>query len=127
MSFLGGDGVHVTPSTRDGGIDVRCEGFVAQVKHQAAPVSPSPVHQIFGVGISLHASALFFSTSGYSGAATGFANDAGVALFVMDAASGTLAPKSIPAQHALQSGLRGSAPLNDRLGALRPERSDPPA
>lgn len=106
IAFLGAERVRVSQATRDGGVDVRAVGFVAQVKLQTAPVSPASVQQIFGIAQHERCTALFFAgPSGYSAASVDFARTAGVALFIYDAASASLRGASPRADRALSHGL----------------------
>lgn len=110
MAFLGARKVVVSQATRDGGIDVHADGFVAQVKWQANPVSPGPLHQIFGVGqasASRPAKALFFASAsaGYSKEARKFADQVGMALFTLSEDGGTLSAVNETGERARQAGL----------------------
>jgi len=69
-----------TPPGADGGIDVQGTGVVAQVKHHAHPVGGPDVQRLRGAAHGL-AHAVFYSLSGYTAAATVFADRADVALF----------------------------------------------
>lgn len=105
MTNLGAKNVRVTPATRDGGLDVVADGFVAEVKHHADKVAAAPVHRIFGVAQARGARALFFTMTGYRPEAITFAETAGVALFTYDPATGAVAGHSSAARSALREGL----------------------
>ncbi len=105
MTNLGAKNVRVTQATRDGGLDVEADGFVAEVKHYADAVPAAPVHRIFGVAQSRGARALFFTLTGYRPEAVAFAENAGVALFTYDPTTGAVAGHSSTARAALQDGL----------------------
>jgi hypothetical protein len=75
----------VTESGRDGGIDVRATGALAQVKREAKPVGRPAVQNLVGArgrDASLHL--FFFSLSGYSQTAFEYAAQIGIALFQYD-------------------------------------------
>ena len=110
MAFMGAKNMVVSQATRDGGIDVSADGFVAQVKWQATPVSPGPLHQIFGVAQATRpraAKALFFAASGtgYSKEARKFADQIGMALFTLSDDGGTLNAVNEAAEIATRQGL----------------------
>jgi hypothetical protein len=105
MRYLGADGVVVTPSTRDGGIDVVANHFVAQVKHQASPVSPAAVQQLAGIAHIEGKRAVFFALSGYSRAARDFANRTGMALYRYSPSTATLVAESEAAELTNEGGL----------------------
>lgn len=105
MANLGAMNVRVTQATRDGGLDVEADGFVAEVKHYADAVPAAPVHRIFGVAQSRGARALFFTLTGYRPEAVAFAETAGVALFTYDPSTGAVAGHSSTARAALRDGL----------------------
>ena len=108
LERLGARGVRVSQQTRDGGVDVHALGFAAQVKWQAAPVSPAPLHQIAGVAASLGVQPLFFTgPAGYSKAAVAFAEKATMAVFVLSTTGDELLPSSSAARLALDLGLPG--------------------
>ncbi len=93
MEHLGASGVAVTRTTKDGGLDIEADRFVAQVKAWAGPVGVVEVRALAGVAAhDKHArKPLFFATTGYTGEALAFAeHTAGMALFVMDAEHGQL-------------------------------------
>lgn len=105
MAWLGATGAEVSQATRDGGVDVIADKFVAEVKHRAIPSSPDLVRQIFGVATVEQKKALFFSLNGYTADAVQFADRAGVALFVYHPSKGTLTAKSRAARVAIKDGL----------------------
>jgi Restriction endonuclease len=91
MKKLGLGANQVTPSTKDGGIDVDSELWAAQVKFQSQPISVSAVRQLMGAK-QQGQRAIFFSKSDYTRSSVDFANQRGVALFVLK--TGQLEPKS---------------------------------
>ncbi len=80
MRLLGFDDADVTQLGADGGIDVRSDAAVAQVKHYAAPVGSPAVQQLRGA-TPTGSRSLFYSLTGYTAAARAAATAAGVALF----------------------------------------------
>lgn len=110
LKFLGAKEVVVTQSTRDGGVDIRGQGVVAQVKHQSAPVAPAVIQQIAGIAASEREEtlAIAFSLSGFSKGATEFAIAAGVALFKYDPAEANLRALSPRAQALTRVGMPGA-------------------
>lgn len=115
MRWLGADDTRVTQETRDGGIDVFSARWVGQVKWQVSPVPPSKVREIVGVSYQFGKEAVFFaSPAGYSTEATRFADTMGVALFVMDDATGRLEGANTRADDLLIHGA-GAAPQVEEI------------
>jgi hypothetical protein len=80
-----------TPVGADGGFDVEGRGVVAQVKYRSHPAGRPDIQRL--VGANQHgARAVFYSRAGYARSAIDFANQVGVALFVLDANSGVVDP-----------------------------------
>jgi hypothetical protein len=109
MEYLGAEGCRVSQATRDGGVDVDSDHFVAEVKHHAEPVSPNIVRQIVGVAAIEGKIPLVFSLNGYSSAALEVGNRAGAALFKYNFEKGTLTGETPVAKLALTDGLRALA------------------
>lgn len=88
----------LTPAGPDGGVDVRASTALAQVKFEGGPAGLAKVQQFVGAAGKHRATAdlLFFSASGFTRAATKFAEDEGVALFIM----GPFGAVSSASQHA---------------------------
>nr|WP_269457948.1 restriction endonuclease [Nocardioides scoriae] len=103
MRQLGFDDAEMTPPGADGGLDVRANDAVAQVKHYATPIGAPVVQQLRGAAHGRGA-ALFYSLTGYTKAAVEYANAAAVALFTYDE-GGVVRPLN----HAAQT-------LHDRAG-----------
>lgn len=104
MTYLGATGVQVTRASRDGGIDVCSDKYVAQVKAWNGPVGAVDVRALVGVAAVDHRIPLFFATTGYTADALAFAQLAELPLFVMDPVVGTLDPVT-PSAVALRRGL----------------------
>lgn len=81
MDFVG---AQLTQRGADGGVDVTSNVAVAQVKAEAKTTGRPAVQRIHGVAVHQGKKALFFSTGGYTNQATEWADEAGVALFVLD-------------------------------------------
>jgi hypothetical protein len=80
LRFHGATGVAVTRFSKDGGVDVKSDLFVAQVKHQSANVGVKTVRELQGVTSSA-VSPLVFAKSGFSREAIEFANLHNMGLF----------------------------------------------
>ena len=104
MTYLGAIGVQVTRASRDGGIDVCSDKYVAQVKAWAGPVGVVEVRALAGIASVDHRIPLFFATTGYTAEALAFAQRAELPLFVMDPVVGTLDPLT-PRAVVLRRGL----------------------
>ncbi len=76
-------GARLTQGGADGGIDVISETAVAQVKAEAKPTGRPAVQRIHGVATNQGCRALFFSTARYTNQAVDWADEAGVALFLL--------------------------------------------
>ncbi|UFU03844.1 restriction endonuclease [Ruania suaedae] len=105
MRSLGFTDALNTPAGTDGGVDVRAQGAVAQVKHHDKPVGSPDVQQLLGVSRRSE-TPIFYSLRGYTLAAIQSAADV-VALFAYD--------------------IYGQAvPANPVAAALNERRSDQP-
>ena len=82
--YLGHQNVRVTRSTKDGGIDVHGDGFIAQAKLQEIPVGVKAIRELAGL-VSIRTGALgyFFTVNGYSPQAVLEGNELGLALFTL--------------------------------------------
>lgn len=76
----------------DGGIDIEDTTIVAQVKAHTKPVGRPDIQKLSGVAKHLGRRPLFFSTSGYTLDAINWATGAHVALYTLDANTGTARP-----------------------------------
>lgn len=80
-----------TPAGSDGGFDVEGRGVVAQVKYHAAAVGRPDVQRL--VGANRHgARSVFYARTGYTQNAMEFAEQAGVALFILDTTTSSAEP-----------------------------------
>lgn len=104
LLWLGCPGVQVTQSTRDGGVDLRSEGAVAQVKLQLQTVAPAPVRALYGVAVAEGSVGIFFSSSSFSIAAKAFADQVGMPLLRFSPETATLRAESAAAHGLLESG-----------------------
>jgi hypothetical protein len=84
MRHLGFADARCTPAGTDGGVDVRSEGAVAQVKAQLTPVGRPELQALYGVARSEGRRPLFFSLMSYTAAALTWADEVGMALFRFD-------------------------------------------
>jgi hypothetical protein len=92
--FLGVGDAKMTPPGADGGVDVRGDGVVAQVKFIGSAVTAPQVRQLVGAGLS--ARCVFYARQGYTAQAVSFADEADVALFTFTL-YGDVTPVSAPA------------------------------
>jgi hypothetical protein len=93
--YLGHKNVRVTRSTKDGGIDVHGDGFIAQVKLQELPVGVKAIRELAGlVSIRQKSIGYFFTVNGYSIQAIAEANELGLAVFVVRPFQAEIIPKS---------------------------------
>ena len=84
MKSMGAREVAVTRFQGDGGIDVTSTKYIAQVKRFAGNVGVAPIRELAGLVRVDGRRGLFFTTTGYARGAIDFANQSGIALFVMD-------------------------------------------
>lgn len=75
-----------TQEGADGGVDVRSEKFVAQVKNYKGSVGVQPIREIHGIAAAEGKTALFFTSGTYTKAALHFANSVKMPLISYDAA-----------------------------------------
>lgn len=95
LANMGYRDVRRMPDGPDGGIDVVGSGVLAQVKHWATPVGIAEVQRHRG---AVHSGdAVFYSLSGYTSAATKWAEGRGVALFRYDDSSNVSPANSVAA------------------------------
>jgi hypothetical protein len=102
LLFLGATGAEVTRFSRDGGVDVEADLYVAQVKHQEGAVGVKVVREIAGVARSRKKTPIVFAKRNYTDDARKFADDGGVLLF---AYLPSLRAYSSEAKRALEEGL----------------------
>jgi HJR/Mrr/RecB family endonuclease len=82
--YLGHKNVRVTRSTKDGGIDIHGDGFIAQVKFQEIPVGVKAIRELAGlVSVRTRALGYFFTVNGYSPQALVEGKELGLALFTL--------------------------------------------
>jgi hypothetical protein len=103
MKFLGASGVKVTRYSRDGGIDIYSDKYVAQVKHQEAPVGVRALRELIGVASLELKTPLFFAKRGYTSDALRFGTGQVILLFSYE--KGDLSPHNQSATQALSYGL----------------------
>jgi hypothetical protein len=84
MCHLGFGDARCTPAGTDGGVDVRSQGAVAQVKAQLTPVGRPELQALYGVARAEGRQPLFFSLMSYTTAALTWADEVGMALFRFD-------------------------------------------
>lgn len=95
MGFVDAD---VTTYGADGGIDVRADGALAQVKWSGAAVTRDELQKLFGArGCSFTQQLLFFAASAYSKPAVEYANRHGIAIFVYEPHGGLIARNLVAA------------------------------
>ena len=112
----------VTDGGADGGVDVRSERALAQVKCLAAAVGRPDLQRLGGVGAGEPGKQLFFfSGSGYTATASEYADATGMALFTYGL-DGSVAPANAAARHVM----RVSLPLQP-VAPAAPARAAAPA
>jgi Restriction endonuclease len=109
MRYLGAIEAVVTPARRDGGVDVRSQYYVAQVKHRPGDfVSVESLRALIGVASLERRTPLFFASGNYSRYCLPLAAEAGAALFFFKPRDGRLVAANPLAQRLLDGGLRGA-------------------
>ncbi len=84
MSAIGYPDAAVTASGPDGGVDVKADNAIAQVKHWTAKVGSREIRDLNGTAAALSAQGIFYALSGYSAEAIRWADGVGLALFQYD-------------------------------------------
>jgi len=102
---LGDSGVVTTSFSRDGGIDVKGDYTVSQVKHYTGAVSVSDIRALYGVAISMEKLPLFFTSGHYTSAGLSFARQNLIPLFQYDATLAKLKPESQEARRLMSLGV----------------------
>lgn len=111
MHALGFLDARVTNRGPDGGIDVIASGAVAQVKWHINPVGRPDVQRLYGARGNRHnLRMLFFAAIDYTASAVAYADEVGIALFIMPS-DGTLVAKN-GAAHQLISAAPSGQPAN---------------
>ncbi len=100
MRHLGFGDARCTGAGTDGGVDVRSQTAVAQVKAQLSPVGRPELQALYGVARSEGRQPLFFSLMSYTTAALTWADEVGMALFRFDHA-GLVEAVNAPAETLL--------------------------
>ncbi|MCZ2826086.1 MULTISPECIES: restriction endonuclease [unclassified Modestobacter] len=102
MRHWGHSDAAVTNGGADGGIDVRSERALAQVKYLAAAVGRPDLQRLGGVGLGEPGKQLFFfSGTDYTATALEYADATGMALFTYRL-DGSMAPASSAARHVMR-------------------------
>ncbi len=102
-SYFGHKDVSVTRNTKDGGVDVEGDTFIAQVKFQELPVGVRPIRELAGVlGQHKEFFAYFFTLNGFSNAALREGEELGLALFEVKPFTSTIVAKSPLAELVLE-------------------------
>ena len=79
---MGFSGVALTSSGSDGGVDVKADGLVAQVKaYMQGSIGRPEIQQLAGIASVENSSGVFFSLAPYTNEAQAWAEKAGIALF----------------------------------------------
>lgn len=108
MRFLGATEAVVTRARRDGGVDVRSDQYVAQVKHRPQDfVSVDVVRALIGVASLEGRTPILFTSGRYSRDAVEVARRAGAALFIFRASEGRLVGANAAAHRLRLNGMRG--------------------
>lgn len=102
VKYFGEEGSRVTRFSQDGGFDVSSRHLAVQVKHQASPVGPQVVREIFGVAMAQGKRAAVFARGTFTKSARAFADENQIILFQYFPA---LVPHSAAASRVLQDGL----------------------
>lgn len=82
-------GDHTAATTKDGadgGVDIRSNKYVAQVKNYRGSVGVQPIREIYGIAAAEGKAALFFTSGTYTKAAIEFADSVKMPLITFDAA-----------------------------------------
>lgn len=102
-TYFGHKDVSVTRSTKDGGVDVEGDSFIAQVKFQELPVGVRPIRELAGVlGQRKKTVAYFFTLNGFSSSALREGQDLGLALFEVKPFTSSIVAKSALAELVLE-------------------------
>jgi HJR/Mrr/RecB family endonuclease len=107
MLFYGAEGSQTTQYSQDGGIDVISNHFVAQVKHQEAPVGVKIVRETFGVSAQNGKIGIVFGKTGFTNDAISFATRSGILLISYGR---RIESWTVATNTALKSGLMSALP-----------------
>jgi len=101
MKFWGYTNVAATAVGADGGVDVRSNEAVAQVKAETIPTGRPKIQQHHGVAVAEGKTAIFFALAGFTPGARAYAEENGILLFTFDL-QGEPEPVN-PSAHALMA------------------------
>lgn len=73
MLFMGAEGAEVTRGSKDGGLDIVSDDFVAQVKHLHTKTGVKALRELLGASVSTKKIPVFFSKNGFTAEARDFA------------------------------------------------------
>jgi hypothetical protein len=119
MRYLGASESIVTPARRDGGVDVRSDFYIAQVKHRPRDfVSVDIVRALVGVASAEGRVPLVFTSGYYSRDALDFAGRVGAPLFIFRPAEGKLVGANASAAAFRTRGLKGRQPQTSPLDSV---------
>lgn len=104
MEWFGFGTATVCGGPSDGGVDVRANSGIAQVKDYGAPVGASPVRELAGVALLENRQAVFFARSGYTREAINFADRASISLVQFDL-QGSATPVNVHAERLFDNGV----------------------
>lgn len=113
MRTLGFADAELTRHGSDGGVDIRANSAIAQVKARLVRTSRPEVQQLAGIAQHEGKLAIFFAVAGFTTEAMQWANDAGVAMFSLDS-TGTARPIGHRAALLIDEPARPSAPAGPR-------------
>ena len=119
---MGFSGVALTSSGSDGGVDVKADGLVAQVKaYMQGSIGRPEIQQLAGIASVENSTGVFFSLAPYTNEAQAWAEKAGIALFRLSG-DGSYRPDNQVAE-SLGSARTGVPSANSSGSVARPVHS----
>ena len=119
MAYLGAPEAQVTRYRRDGGIDVRADAFVGQVKNCTGKVPVGPLRDFQGAAQPEGKHPLFFTSGAYTSDARAYARTVRMPLFIYMPTDGRLVAANPDARHVLENGLHVPLPSLEPVGRLQ--------
>lgn len=118
MAYLGAPEAQVTRYRRDGGIDVRADAFVGQVKNWTGKVPVGPLRDFQGAAQPEGKHPLFFTSGTFTSDARAYARTVRMPLFIYIPRDGRLVAANPDARHVLENGLHVPLPSLKPVGRL---------
>lgn len=107
FSFLGAKNAYVSNATKDGGVDLIADDYIAQVKLYNGPIPVAQIRDLLGTSMDFGKKPVFFASMSYSRGSIEFADRNIIPLFIVDSFNGEIRAANSVAEIAISRGLQG--------------------